>query len=139
MPDIPYIRPNRTRQYLSISKHQFNSSNNHSKWLSFSIETKTFDTADYGNFTLTVGSISWTDSNGNLWGFLNDFPDLGTSKQQFGYFENPNNLSLSWHGFPIIPFSAARYKIDDELLERWVHNGVLDRDDIPAIKQRKRI
>lgn len=139
MPDFPYQRNNRTRQYLSIEKHQRTARNDYSKWINMNVERQTFDTADYGDFSLSIGSISWLDSNGNLWGFLEGFPDLGTARQQFGYFENPNNPVLEWHGFPIIPFSKDRYRINDELLELWVNDGFLDQDDIPALINKRRI
>jgi hypothetical protein len=139
MPDIPYQRNNRPRQYLSISKHQSTARNNSSKWININVEKQTFDTADYGNFTLSNGSIAWIDANGNLWGFLEGFPYIGTERQQFGYFQNPNNPVLEWHGFPIIPFSKDRYRISDQLLERWVNEGYLDQDDIPTLINKRRI
>jgi len=53
---------------LSRSKHQANGSGNFAKWLSQPIEEATFDAADYGNLTKSVGDPSWI-SDGHLWGF----------------------------------------------------------------------
>jgi hypothetical protein len=139
MPNLPYNRPEGRRQYLSIAKHQFHAANNHSKWLNINIERLVFDNADYGGFNHVNPQLAWSDHNGNLWGLLQNLADVGSQRQQFGYFENPNLPNHQWHGFPIIPFSQSRYSISDGLLTRWVLEGVLDQDDVPALLKKKRI
>lgn len=139
MPDLPYNRPEGRRRYLSISKHQQHAKNGYAKWKSVPIERSVFDTGDYGNFQLQEGMLAWLDDNQNMWGFLKDHPEVGVDKEQFGFFQNPNNAQLEWHGFPIIPFSQKRYEIPDHLLTRWVQQGCIAAEDIPAIKNKKRI
>ena len=140
MADIPYNRPQGRRQYVSTAKHQAHSTNKHSnKWTSVNIERQVFDIADYGGYDHSNPQVSWTDSNGNMWGFLNGFATVGLNGEQFGYFENPNNEVLQWHGFPIIPFSQSRYAICNILLTLWVNSGFFDEDDIPALLNKKRI
>lgn len=138
MPDREYDRPQGRRQYLSIAKHQRVARNRHSKWIDFPTERSVFDNADNGTLNQTQG-IAWLDDNGNLWGFLSDFSDVGLNGEQFGFFDNPNNVVHRWHGFPIIPFSNPRYSISDNLLNRWVNEGVFDEDDIPTLLKKRKI
>ena len=139
MPDIPYQRPAGQKRYSSISKHQVHARNRFSKWVSIRIERLTFDTADYGTFNHNTPQPSWMDANGNMWGFMHRFVNVGVDGEQFGYFENPNNPVNHWHGFPVTPFSQKRYVIDNTLLTLWVASGHFDEDDIPALKQKRRI
>ncbi len=141
MADIAYNRAGRQRQYLSTAKHQANAHNNHAKWTSVNIERLVFDNADFGNFTHTVNppSIAWVDNTGNMWGFLQNYGEVGTNREQFGYFENPNNVALQWHGFPVIPFSKSRYSISNALITLWVTSGFMDEDDVPALLGKKRL
>lgn len=141
MADIPYNRPGRQRQYLSTAKHQANAHNRHAKWLNVNIERLAFDNADYGNFNHNVNppSLSWADDNGNMWGFLQNYEEVGTNREQFGYFENPNHPALQWHGFPVIPFSTSRYSISNGLIALWVTSGFMDEDDVPALLNKRRI
>lgn len=139
MADIPYKRPGRDKQYLSTAKHQANTHNGHAKWVNVNIERLTFDNADYGNFHHNPPTISWTDISGNMWGFLQNYSVVGTNREQFGYFENPNNPALQWHGFPVIPFSQTRYSISNTLLNLWVTYGFMDEDDVPALLNKKRL
>ena len=81
--------------------------NDFAKWIDFSTECTTFDNADYGNFHRNPSTLSWIDSNGNMWGFLQGYADVGTNREQFGYFENPNNYDILWLGFPVISFSQS--------------------------------
>lgn len=142
MPNIDYIRPQGRPQYLSITKHQSIARNNFSKWISVQIEREVFDNADYGTYdhqNLPNPIVSWTDGNGNMWGFKQGFLTVGLDGEQFGYFENPGNPVLQWHGFPIIPFCQSRYAISANLLNLWVNRGFFDEDDIPALLNKKRI
>ena len=137
MPEIKYNRPGR-RNYISIHKHQRTSGSRFSKWLSIDIEKRTFDNADYGNFTHLPGGIAWLDGS-VLWGFLINQQVLGMGGEQFGYFIGQVNPALEWHGYPVIPFSIPRFNISTILIERWVREGVLDQDDVPALMNKKRI
>lgn len=141
MADISYNRPGRARQYVSIVKHQRIARNKYAKWKSVDIERVAFDNADYGNFSHSANppNHSWADSAGNMWGFLQGYEELGVNREQFGYFENPKNSQLQWHGFPVIPFSKSRYSISDDLIELWVDLGVMDEDDVPALLDKKRL
>ncbi len=139
MSNIIYNRPESRKKYISISKHQKNARNNHSKWKSINIERDLFDYADYGNFEKQEGFDSWICSSGNMWALQEDRSSVGTDKQQFGFFQAPSNDNGEWHGFPIIPFSESRYNISTNLLERWIREGVISEDDIPNIKKRRRI
>ncbi len=139
MADIIYNRPVGRPQYICIAKHQLHARNAHSKWLGVPIEKETFDAADYGNHNQTPGNFPWQDNNGNYWGFLNNFPFVGTEKQQFGFFINPNNPNLAWHGYPATPFSKKRLYVSQELIQRWVDEGFLDYDDINDIINQKRV
>jgi hypothetical protein len=137
--DLDVDRPGRTRQYKSTQKHHHTSTNNRAnKWKDRVLEKNTFDAADYGNFTQKLGDKSWEDSNNNLWGVLKDYPFVGTEKEQFGFFPSTSNSIDRWHGYPVIPFIKG-YEIEDALLKRWVIEGVIDEDDIPTLKKRKRI
>jgi len=137
--DIDIDRKGRTRQYKSTQKHHYTSSNSKaSKWKDREIEIETFDAADYGNFKQDSSGVSWEDSNNNLWGVLEEYPFVGTEKEQFGFFPSTSNSIDRWHGYPIIPFIKG-YEIEDALLKRWVLDGVIDEDDIPTLKRRKRI
>lgn len=138
MPNIDYNRPNKARQYISITKHQSIAVNKYSKWINVAIERAVFDNADNGTLDQSQG-IAWLDSTGNMWGFLQHFAVIGLNGEQFGFFDNPNNPALRWHGFPVIPFSNSRYSINSELLERWVAEGVFDQDDIPVLLAKRRI
>lgn len=141
MANISYNRPGRQRQYLSIAKHQVHANNNHAKWINVNTERQTFDNADYGNFDHSVNppSLSWIDITGNMWGFLQNYVEVGTAREQFGYFENPNNPALEWHGFPVIPFSKSRYSISATLINLWVTSGYMDEDDVPALLNKRRL
>lgn len=140
MPDIAYPRPNGRRKYLSIAKHQSTSQNRFSKWVNIATERDLFDFADYGNYHKTPDvDLSWACTDGNLWSIKQDRSSVGTNNQQFGFFPQPVNTSDSWHGYPIIPFSNSRYSISDDLLERWVLDGVINVDEIPNIYKRKRL
>jgi len=141
MANIPYNRPGRQRQYLSITKHQSIANNSHSKWISVSVERLTFDNADYGHFNHNISppAISWTDITGHMWGFLQNYSEVGMNREQFGYFENPYNSALRWHGFPVIPFSQTRYCISNTLITLWVDLGLMDQDDVPALLNKKRL
>ncbi|RFU70034.1 hypothetical protein [Bacillus sp. V59.32b] len=139
MRDFDIDRPGRTRQYKSIQKHHRTSQHrNANKWKDKDLEINTFDSADYGSFTRELTKDSWEDSKKNLWGFLDNFPFVGTEKEQFGFFPVPTNPSDRWHGYPVIPFTKG-YEIEDSLLKKWVVDEVLDEDDIPSIKKRKRL
>jgi hypothetical protein len=124
MPDIEYNRPGRARQYLHRMKHHRNANNNYSKWISNQIEQSTFDAADYGNHQNRPDDPEWLDDNGNLWGFLQDFADVGLDREQFGFFPCPQNVQDRWHGYPIIPFKRDResnkYNISNNLLDLWM-------------------
>lgn len=139
MPDIQYIRPVGRRIYTSTAKHQRHAHNNHSKWVSVPIEQQTFDAADYGNHHQATGNLPWENGDGNFWGFLFNFPEVGTEKQQFGYFVNSNNPVNYWHGYPAIPFSKKRLFISQELIARWVDEGFLEEDDVEDLLKQKRI
>jgi hypothetical protein len=140
MPDIPYIRPLGRRAYVSIPKHMKNTKNNHSKWLTIPIEQQTFDSADYGNHVaIDNPNGPWADDSGDFWGFRPDFSYVGTVNQQFGFFVNPNNPVLPWHGYPIVPFSNKKYRISEGLLARWVNEEIIDEDDIVDIIRQKKI
>lgn len=139
MPDIDYDRPTRPRQYLSINKHQRTATSHYNKWICINTEKQVFDNADYGSISGNGNNDAWLDTKGNLWGFLELFEFVGLDYEQFGYFEDPCNPVLKWHGFPVIPFSESRYVICDELLLRWVNEGLLDEDDIPTLKNKRRI
>lgn len=139
MPDIPYKRDPARRKYLSISKHMRQALNGYSKWVHVKIERRTFDNADYGLLDGKGSGNAWLDVKGNLWGFITGFAEVGTKREQFGFFEDPVNPVLEWHGFPIIPFSEKRYEICDELLTRWVEEELIDPDDIPQLKKGRKI
>ena len=139
MPDLEYDRPAGRRRYLSIAKHMRVAQNTHNKWIGINIEREVFDNADYGNFDHQLGFDPWMCDNGTLWGLERNRGDVGMTREQFGYFEPPTNPGGEWHGFPIVPFSRSRYHISDELLLRWVDDVVLQEDDIPAIKDGRRI
>lgn len=139
MSDLDVDRPGRTRQYKSTQKHHYTSKNNRAnKWKNRELEIKTFDAADYGNHLQKLGVESWEDSNKNLWGVLEDYSFVGTEKEQFGFFPVTSNPVDRWHGYPIIPFIKG-YEIETDLLKRWVLEGVIDEDDIPTLRKRKRI
>lgn len=139
MPNINYDRPRRKRQYICTHKHHRTSRNsNANKWISIEKERLTFDHADYGGFIEQDESKSWSDNEENLWGFVENFEDIGTQKEQFGYFPNPQNITDRWHGYPVIPFKKG-YEISKELLQRWIDEGKIDADDIPHLVGRKRI
>lgn len=139
MHDIPYIRPNGRKKYISTIKHQRNANNSHNKWNDVRTERNTFDVADYGNFELEEGKLSWINDDGNMYGFLQGFPSVGINSEQFGFFQNPGNPSLEWHGFPIVPFSKSRYSISKSLFETWVNIGYISEEDIPSIMNKRRI
>lgn len=140
MPTIEYTRPEGRRKYLSIAKHQSNANNNHSKWVSMNVEKDLFDYADYGNFRKAEShTLSWLCAAGNLWSLQPNKSDVGKGKEQFGFFQKPTNLNGEWHGFPIIPFSKSRYNLTEGLIKRWVDEGVIDEDDVPAIMNKRRI
>jgi hypothetical protein len=141
MADIAYNRAGRQRQYVSIAKHQANAHNKHAKWTSVNIERLVFDNADFGNFAHSDNppSLAWVDNTSNMWGFLQNYGEVGTNREQFGYFENPNNAALPWHGFPVIPFSKSRYSISNALITLWVTSGFMDEDDVPALLGKKRL
>lgn len=137
MPNINYDRENRDRQYISIQKHHRNARNEYSKWFSLELEKDTFDAADYGNHEHREGDESWADDRGNLWGFLENFPDVGTEGEQFGFFQQVRNPTDRWHGFPIIPFQKKR--ISDELLAFWLENNYIDEHYIQTLLKRKKL
>jgi hypothetical protein len=140
MPDIIYMRPAGRKQYTSISKHQSNADNRWNKWINMNIERDLFDFADYGNFNkIPNGNLSWVSHDTNMWSLEQDRSNVGTAKQQFGFFQHPVNATDPWHGFPMTPFSKGRYIISDDLLMRWVSDGVINVDDIPNIMNKKRI
>jgi len=140
MPDIIYNRPIGHKKYISIAKHQVNANNSHSKWMSVNIEKDMFDYADYGNYMkLSNVNLSWSCSNDNLWSILEDRTSVGKTNEQFGFFQKPVNQNDEWHGFPIVPFSKSRYKLTNELLRRWVVDGIINEDDVPMILKKKRI
>lgn len=133
MPNIPYDRPGRQRQYLSIQKHHRTSrKKNASKWESVIKEKENFDIADFGNFSKTLGNQSWEDDNQNLWGFLPDFEVVGTRGEQFGFFPKPTNTHDRWHGYPIIPFKGG-HNISSNLLEVWIDQELIDSDDVSTL------
>lgn len=137
MANIVYQRPIGRRKYLSISKHFAHARNGYSKWLDINIERNTFDCADYGNFSHLVSDESWTDSNGNLWGFLQNFPDVGVDGEQFGFFPVTQNTTDEWHGYPIIPF--VEKELSQELLQSWVDDQVIDEDDVTQIIHKRKV
>lgn len=138
MPDREYNRPNRDRQYISIQKHHHTSRNKYgSKWISFEIEKDTFDSADYGNFRKNQVGNSWEDLEGNLWGFLLNIENVGTKGEIFGFFDKPRNITDRWHGYPIFPFAPR--SIPNNLVERWINEGLLDEDDISTLIKKKKI
>lgn len=142
MPDIQYIRTDGRRKYISIAKHQSIARNKYAKWLSLDIERSLFDYADYGGFIgIEVGenNDSWVCDKGNMWALQKNRTDVGSNKEQFGFFQKPSNENDEWHGFPIIPFSKSRYCISEKLLQRWIEENVITEDDIPAIIKKKRI
>lgn len=146
MPNLEYNREGRKRQYISITKHQRHTINNHSKWVDFQTETRTFDAADYGNHAnMAVGDEEindneWCDDNGHLWGFIENFQPVGVDNEQFGFFPAPQNENDRWHGYPIVPFKGHnKYNISDSLIERWINEGFLDTDDITTLYRGKRI
>lgn len=139
MTDIRIPRPNRPKQLISRHKHQRSTRNSYSKWLSVTIEERTFDAADYGNFRKQTGDPSWISAD-NLWGFLIDrnqtIETLGTEEQQFGFFPKTRNPTDEWHGYPVIPFQRGankKYKISPELLQKWVDNGYLTEDQVAKL------
>ncbi|HMG14506.1 MAG TPA: hypothetical protein VK590_03600 [Saprospiraceae bacterium] len=139
MPDIPYNRPGRRRQYLSITKHFFNAVNSYSKWVNVNIDRNTFDYADYGGHTLSPHAVAWIDDAGNLWGFMPNFTVVGTQKEQFGFFPKTINETDEWHGYPVFPFITKRYNISESLIKRWISERYLDVDDIPSLVNKKKI
>jgi hypothetical protein len=140
MPDIIYNRPAGRKKYISIAKHQINANNSHSKWISINVERDLFDYSDFGNFQkLEDSNLSWTCEAGQMWSLKSDRSDVGTEKQQFGFFQRPVNEDDYWHGFPIIPYSKSRYNLSETLLERWVNEGVIREDDVPNIIKKRRI
>lgn len=140
MPNIPYNRPEGRKRYLSIAKHQANASNSHSKWISINIERDLFDYSDYGNFEkIDNGNLCWSCQAGHMWSLNSDRSDVGTDKQQFGFFQKPANPNDEWHGFPIVPYSKSRYDLSESLLERWVISGIIKEDDVPNIIKKRRI
>jgi hypothetical protein len=140
MPDIIYTRPAHRKRYISIAKHQSTAINKHSKWVSINMERDLFDYADYGNFQkLDNTNLSWICQVGNMWSLCQDRSSVGTQQQQFGYFQKPANVHDEWHGFPVIPFSKKRYNLSDNLLERWINEGIINEDDVPNIMNKKRI
>lgn len=139
MPDLVYNRPANRKKYISSAKHQANAQNPFSKWINMNVERNIFDFADYGNFQKLDNHISWTCTSGNMYGLNQNRDEVGTERQQFGFFQKPSNVDGEWHGFPIIPFSQDRYNISDALLDRWVNEGVLNVDDVPNIMKKKRI
>lgn len=145
MPDLIYNRPIHRKKYISIHKHQRNTHNTYSKWVSINVEKDIFDYADFGNLKKSenpndnLNMISWTCVSGNMWGLQHDYSDVGTEKQQFGFFVRPVNINDEWHGYPMIPFSNSLYFISDELLIAWAENNIITVDDIPMIKAKKRI
>ncbi|TQR14728.1 hypothetical protein [Psychrobacillus soli] len=140
MTTLEYNRLSGRRQYLSIQKHRHNARNDYNKWKSFDLEKKTFDNADYGDFNNVHSPerSSWTDSENNLWGFLENYDIVGTNNEQFGYFPVVTNNFDRWHGYPIIPFTKG-YEIDEKLLHYWISEGYINEDDIPRLKKRKRL
>lgn len=140
MPDFIYNRPANRKKYLSINKHQATTGGSHSKWLSINVEKDMFDYSDYGNYHKTANqNTSWICSLGNLWAIKEDKSSVGTREEQFGFFQQPVNVNDEWHGYPVIPFSQVRLNICDNLLKRWVADGILDIDDIAMILKKKRI
>ncbi len=140
MPDIKYKRPEGKKKYLSIAKHQSKTKNKYAKWISMNVERDLFDYADYGNFQKKdYGNLEWKCDVGNLWSLQADRSTVGQDGEQFGFFEKPVNQNGEWHGFPIIPFSKSRYKLSNSLIIRWVKDGVINQDDVPAILNKKRI
>lgn len=104
------------------------------------IEKDLFDYADYGNFQKTEnGNLSWACEAGHLWSLNSNKTNVGKQKEQFGFFQKPANQNDEWHGFPIVPFSKSRYKLSNSLIKRWVREGVIHEDDVPAIMNKKRI
>ena len=140
MPDIIYNRPEGRKKYISIAKHQSNANNSHSKWISMNIERDLFDYSDYGNFEKIENiNLNWTCQAGQMWSLNRDCSNVGTDRQQFGFFQKPANENDEWHGFPIIPYSKSRYNLSENLLERWVNEGIISEDDVPNIINKRRI
>lgn len=148
MMDKRIVRPAGEKPYKSLHKHYHNSADDASKWISRDIEERVFNNADYGSITGEKLEDeddngdevkSWVDSNGNMWGFLMGFDDVGTENQQFGFFDSPVNQNDDWHGFPVLPFTKKRYRICKELIIRWVRDGLLKEDEIPSLKKGLRI
>ena len=139
MPDID-LSDRSQKKYLSISKHQKNARNPHSKWESIDLEIETFNNGDNGSVD---GSIkdSWF-CQANLWGFSkanNDIKIVGTEKQQFGFFKTPRNPTDHWHGYPIIPskIKKDRHCICKNLLAKWERDNHFTADEIAIISKGK--
>lgn len=140
MPDLIYSRPAHRKKYISIAKHLSTAINSYSKWISLNIERDLFDYADYGNFTKTENTnLSWICQGGNMWSLNQNRSSVGAQKEQFGFFQQPANQAGEWHGYPAIPFSKGRLHISEDLLKRWVNEGVIAVEDVPNIMNKKRI
>ena len=136
MPNID-LSTRSNKKYLSISKHQKNARNHHSKWKTIDLEIETFNNGDKGSLDGS-DKESWLCTS-SLWGFCkasNSIKIVGTEKQQFGYFDIPRNTTDHWHGFPVIPFKKqgeTRYDICKSLLDEWVKEKVLTADEVAIL------
>lgn len=139
MPDID-LSDSSDKKYLSISKHQKNANNPHSKWETVNLEIETFNNGDRGSLDGSKNA-SWFCQT-NLWGFSkadNNIKIVGTEKQQFGFFETPQNLTDHWHGYPIIPskIKTNKHYICKSLLAKWEHDNHFTADEIVTISKGK--
>ena len=71
----------------------------------------------------------WRCSRGHMWapGEHEGARRLGTKAERLAKF--PRNTSTApWHGYPVSPrLDGSRGRPDDDLLEKWVADGVISR------------
>jgi len=122
------------KPYIAVFKHRGNGARQHK-----SVWHNDIPPVFEYNIFCAADNSGWECKAGHLWGFHDAAQTvLGTQGQRLAKFPCPQNVGGSWHGYPI---STMDYEPSDqppdELVEKWVAEGTLNRTTGRRIQRNK--
>jgi len=116
---IPFGPTANGKRYISLYIHRGHRPQK-SKWcIEPQGEFDTFSSADQGN---------WNCPRGHYWGVLgNDAQTVGQDGERICKFPSNPNVQIPWHGYPIPILDNGNSAPPDDLVDRWMDQGIVNR------------